>query len=85
MDMKNLLEKEQEKTLRLELEKTQAEEGRLHVERQLAALQETLDQVRRLAQLRVQAISYENVDSESKRKLFHEMKHILPFIYLLEI
>ena len=48
MDMKNLLEKEQEKTLRLELEKTQAEEGRLHVERQLAALQETLDQVSRL-------------------------------------
>ena len=48
MDMKNLLEKEQEKTLRLELERAQAEEGRLHVERQLAALQETLDQVSRL-------------------------------------
>lgn len=39
------MEREQEKVLRLDSERTQAMEGRLHVEKQLDNIQETLEQV----------------------------------------
>ena len=45
IELRNSLEREQEKVLRLELDRTQAMEGRLHVEKQLDNIQETLEQV----------------------------------------
>lgn len=44
-ELRNIIEREQEKALRLDLDRTQAMEGRLHVEKQLDNIQETLEQV----------------------------------------
>lgn len=43
--MKNSLEREQEKSVRVELQLAQVTEGRVRVEKQLASLQEALEEV----------------------------------------
>jgi len=44
-DLKESLEMEVEKSVRLQVQRDQANEGRKHLEDQLASLQQTLDQV----------------------------------------